>query len=647
MLEKFVVQKKEIIDKIDNILKYYEKILELTDNDKTKEIFFKQSDRFSELEEKIKQEKITIGVMATVSNGKSTFLNALIFKKPILQAQSGETTATLFEIRYGDEYKINNEVVNSEDEIKAKIEEINHQTLKNIKNKQFSYEKITIELPFEKLKHIVLLDTPGYGSLNEMTMMKILEEASKKSDVIVLILDISQGLKKEDKIFLEKIKENNLVHKTFIVLNKLDAIMSEDDLILKSKEEIEKEINNVINTTKEEINKIIKTNHIYPLSAKKALVAKIQNDEDKLKESKFKEFEKIFWNEAIKLKDEKFEKEIKAFEEYKQRFCSSLKEEVEFQQNNLKCIKELINTTFTHEIASELEVLKLKKEKLERISFNFKLENQEVKEKLLDKLESDLRWELKNVGFFSSFSESAWKEAIEKGIKEFEKDFGEIFNNDYFNPLLIEIQNKIEEVNKIIEEINHSIENLNKDLKDEGKELKIFDEIKKDYEISPDGKFTYTSEEFVNFLEDLGFSVAAGAAGYGVGVVIELLAGRFITFAIPGIGWILGILAAGYTLFKQSNKWEEVLKMVLNEVKPQVLEAFTQKQIEVQNKLILKKNDEIQMRIGGIISTINEIEKVLTQKEEKKEKMEYELKQREQIVNKLNTIHSQICNKKA
>ena len=641
MLEKFVAKKEEVINNIDNILETCEEVLKIINNCGSKKTFFSQLNKFNELKEKIKQEKVTIGVMATLSNGKSTFLNALVFEDNILQAQSGETTATLFEIQYGDSYKINGEVVNSLDEIKEKIKEINKKMFEKIKNNNnFEYEKIVINLPIEKLKHIILLDTPGYGSINEIAMMKILNEASKRSDVIVLILDIAQGLKKEDKIFLEKIKENNLVHKTFIVLNKLDAVMSEDDLILKSEEEIQEEIKNVIKTTKTEINKIVKTNHIYPLSAKKALVAKKKNDKTKLKESKFEKFENIFWNEAIKLKDEKFEKEIKSFDDYKQSLCNSLKEEIKCEQKNIQCIKELIGTILTHEIASELEVLKAKKEKLANINFNLELENSEVKEKLLDKLESDLRWELKNVGFFDSFSESAWKEAINRGIKEFERDFGEIFFNDYFMPLLKEFQKKIDEVNKIIKEINVSIEKLNKLT---GKKLEKFDTLKEDYKISPDGKFTYSSEEFVNLLEDLGFSVAAGAAGYGIGVAIEFLAGRVITFAIPVIGWILAILAAGYTFFEQSNKWQEILKMVLNEVKPQVLEAFNQKQIEVQNRLISKKNDDIQMRIGGILSNINEIEKVLTQKENEKKQLEKELKQIKQTVNTLNKIYSQIC----
>jgi len=642
MLEKFVAQKEEIIGKIDNILKFYEEILKL--NLINKEVFFKQrSNNFFELRERIKKEKITIGVMATVSNGKSTFLNALVFEDNVLQAQSGETTAALFEIRYGDRYKIDNEII-SKDEMKRKIKEINQQLLKKIQdnqNKKFSYEKIIIEFPFEKLKHVVLLDTPGYGSINEIVMMRILNEASKKSDIIVLILDVSQGLKKEDKIFLEKIKENNLVHKTFIVLNKLDAIMNEDDFILKSEEEIQEEIKNVIKTTKVEINKIVKTDHIYPLSAKKALVAKIKKlDETKLQESKFEEFENIFWKEAIKLKGEKFEKEIKAFDDYKQSLCDNLKEEIKYEQKDIQYIKELIDTILTHEIASELEVLKATKEKLANINFNFELENSEVKRQLLNKLESDLRWELKNVGFFDSFSESAWKEAINKGMKEFEKDFGEIFFNDYFIPLLKEVQKNVDKINRIIREINISIEKLNKLT---GKKLEKFDTLKEDYKISTDGKFTYSSEEFVNLLEDLGFSVAAGAAGYGIGVAIEFLAGRVITFAIPAIGWILAILAAGYTFFEQSNKWQEILRMVLNEVKPQVLETFNQKQIEVQNRLISKKNDDIQMRIGGIISNINEIEKVLTQKENEKKQLEKKSKQIKQTVNTLNKIYSQIC----
>jgi peptidoglycan hydrolase CwlO-like protein len=106
MLEQFTTQKKEIINNIDKILhtlnSLNNKLMEINDTDNNLNIL---NDKFQQLREKINKEKITISAMAIISNGKSTFLNALIFGQPVLQAQSGETTATLFEIKYGEKYK--------------------------------------------------------------------------------------------------------------------------------------------------------------------------------------------------------------------------------------------------------------------------------------------------------------------------------------------------------------------------------------------------------------------------------------------------------------------------------------------------------------------------------------------------------------
>ena len=641
MLEKFVEKKEQIVKEIEKILSFELDFLEENNKENLKL-------RMQSLKEHIKKEKVTIGVMATVSNGKSTFLNALIFEEPILQAKSGETTATLFEIRYGKNYKVNDKVLNSLDEVKKEIESVNQKIFEKkdefVKiiekgliekiEKMVEDIKVVIELPFEKLKNIILLDTPGYGSLNEFMMMEILKKASKQSDAIVLILDISQGLKKEDKLFLEQIKENNLVHKTFIVLNKIDAVISEDDLVFKSKEELEKEIKNVINDTKENINKILKTDYIFVLSAKKALVAKFKKDESILKESRFSEFENLFWDEVVKLKNEKFQKEVNSWNNYKKEFCEIVNFKLKDKEVEYSNTKEFLDVVLTHEIGGEIEVLKKKKEKLQNINLSVKVNYKEFKEKVIKRLESDLEYRLEKVGLFDSFSEDEWNYAVKRGIEDFEKDFGEMFINDYFTPLLIEIQKKINEANEIIKEINLSIQELSKLT---NKKLKTFEEIPEDFEVSPDGKLSYTSKEFVSFLEDLGF----GITGIGVGAIIELGLGRLISFAIPGVGWILGIASIGYTIYKQNQKYKEVLELVLNELKPQVLEILTQKQLEIQNRILYKTNNIIKMRIGEISNVIDEMEVALNKE---KEENQTKLQNFQNQILKLQQISKEVCN---
>ena len=626
MLEKFVKQKEELTNKVNKILNKNIEILR---------------GKFEELKQRIQKETITIGVMATVSNGKSTFLNALVFENQVLDAKSGETTATLFEIKYGKKYKINEKELNSLEELKKEIQNINRELLKKLKEGS-EFKTIIVEIPNEKLKNIVLLDTPGYGSINENIMKKILIEASKKSDAIVLILDISQGLKQEDKKFLEEIKENNLIDKTFIVLNKIDAVINEDDKELKSEEELKKEIEDVINKTKEEVNKIISTNHIYALSAKKALVGKLKNNKEKLKESKFESFERIFWEESIKLKQNKFKYEINYFNRLKNEFCKELKSLIKNRIDRYGNLKDLLNACPDIKIEMEIETLKNKQELLSQ-ALNFQLDKEKdkkFKEKVFDTLRSDLRYRLDDVGFFESFSEDNWNYAIKRGLEDFEKDFSKIFVEDYFKPILFLIQDNVYRANDIIKEINIIIDELSRLTSND---LKKFDLIELDFKINSKGEIEYSSKEFVNLLEDLGFSAAAGAAGFGVGMALELIAGRLITFSIPVIGWILGIAAAGYTLYKQSQKSEEILRMVINEIKPQILELINDKQNQIKDNLIDVSKDAVQRKIGEIQNTINEMIKVLKATKEEKIKIQEQLSNINKEIENFEKIFKEIC----
>ncbi|MEM4398004.1 MAG: dynamin family protein, partial [Candidatus Woesearchaeota archaeon] len=84
------------------------------------------------------EDKVKISVLAEVSNGKSTLLNSLLFKKKILDARIGETTAKLYYIRYNDTYKLDDKLASDEEELKAFIRESNEKFLKK-------FEKVKLQ----------------------------------------------------------------------------------------------------------------------------------------------------------------------------------------------------------------------------------------------------------------------------------------------------------------------------------------------------------------------------------------------------------------------------------------------------------------------------------------------------------------------
>ena len=297
------------------------------------------------LMDKFNRDTIKISIFSEVSSGKSTFLNTLVFNKPILESKIGETTAKIFHIKYGDTYSINGIEKENLIAIKEQIALENHQNLEKMKeNQNLTATSSVITLPHENLKKgIELYDTPGFATIKEDKIITMLKEVVSKSDVAILLLDISQGIKESEHLFIRKILHNIQTNKRFIVLNKYDSILNEDDLAIKSKEEIEQEIamlieeiERTLQTLQEDATQKIKTFH---LSAKKALVGKVTKDMHKLEESRFPLFEKVFWNRVIEAKDELFEENIQTFDRVQEQFKKIFKKEREILTKKRKMVE--------------------------------------------------------------------------------------------------------------------------------------------------------------------------------------------------------------------------------------------------------------------------------------------------------------------
>ena len=272
------------------------------------------------LVEKLGKDTINISIVSEVSNGKSTFLNALVFDEPVLESKIGETTAKVFNIKYGEKFSINGRVCQDLDALKEQISLENSKNLQAVNEKREPYNiQSEITLPNENLKNgIELYDTPGFTTNNEKPMLNLIKNAVSNSDATILLLDIAQGIKNSEALFIKNILHQIPLNKRFIVLNKYDTIFDEDDLILKSKEEIEEEIENLV----EEMKKILytlqkersQTIETFTLSSKKALVGKITKNQQKLDESRFLIFEELFWQRVVEAKDELFEDRVQLFE---------------------------------------------------------------------------------------------------------------------------------------------------------------------------------------------------------------------------------------------------------------------------------------------------------------------------------------------
>lgn len=144
---------------------------------------------------------------------------------------------------------------------------------------------------------LVILDTPGLNALGaepELTLSLL-----ANAHAVVFILSADAGVTKSDMaLWRDHININGNNKGQLVVLNKIDVLWDE----LKDASEVDSEIQRQINTTARTLD--VDPSRIYPLSAQKALLGKIRNDESTTISSRIDEFEDALANVLIPAKRE-------------------------------------------------------------------------------------------------------------------------------------------------------------------------------------------------------------------------------------------------------------------------------------------------------------------------------------------------------
>lgn len=214
-----------------------------------------------------------IGVVATMSAGKSTLLNALIGKE-LLHTANEATTAkitTIFHHNYAKSAYGSVKLRNGE-VLKKKL--LSEQQLRDW-NADKEVHTVHLHLKLNKLcateKHYpVLFDTPGPNNSQDDVHAKLTYAfmKHKKLDLLIYILNCTQIGINDDQYFLQEIQEirKKQVWSTPIVfvLNKIDALDPEKG------ETVEKTVQNCRQYLE---NLGFKQPEIFPVSAQKALLA--------------------------------------------------------------------------------------------------------------------------------------------------------------------------------------------------------------------------------------------------------------------------------------------------------------------------------------------------------------------------------------
>lgn len=310
--------------------------------------------RIQHLLERLREDKLNVAFVAEFSRGKSELINAVFFAdygQRLLPSSAGRTTMCPTELmfdpskptslqllpietrssdattteykRYPDEWKVFEFDVDNNDSMveafkqvsatkKVSLEEAERYGLfdPNSEDDKMSVNSDgTIDVPSWRYAMInfphplleqglVILDTPGLNAIGtepELTLNML-----PNAHAVLFILAADTGVtKSEIDVWRQYISGTRWKQKgRLAVLNKIDGLWDE----LKEETEIQKEITKQVNTSAELLG--LTPNQIFPISAQKGLLAKVNGDDELLVKSRLPELEKALSDELIPSKKE-------------------------------------------------------------------------------------------------------------------------------------------------------------------------------------------------------------------------------------------------------------------------------------------------------------------------------------------------------
>ena len=233
--------------------------------------------RLGEITEKLTLEQFNLVVMGQFKRGKSTFINALIGAK-ILPTSIVPLTSIVTILRYGQESKaIVRYLDEKEEEIDLNDIPIYVTEKQNPENK-LRVKEVEILYPSDYLKDGVrIIDTPGVGSVFKHNT-DVAYAYLPYVDAGVFIVTPDPPLGEAEHRFLKEVREH--ASKFIFVLNKTDLVEASDlsESMDFTTDLIRKDLDQSIN--------------LYPISAKFALLGKLDGDTDKINQSNMLTLEK-------------------------------------------------------------------------------------------------------------------------------------------------------------------------------------------------------------------------------------------------------------------------------------------------------------------------------------------------------------------
>jgi GTP-binding protein EngB required for normal cell division len=245
------------------------------------------------LVEKLAEDRFNLAVVGQFKRGKSSLINALIGRN-LLPTGILPLTSAITALCYGPQDRVLLKFKGWHFEKEITLPELaEYITERGNPGNQKGLVEAQVELKVPFLRHgLYLVDTPGIGSLrleNTHTTYDYLPDA----DAIIFVTSAESPLTEAEVQFLSDIRQ--YVRKLFVVVNKMDLLdNTERNDVLRY---IQSGIENILG---------ISNMHLYPLSTKKGLEAKLRSNPDLHKSSGLADFENELTSFLTKEKGEIF-----------------------------------------------------------------------------------------------------------------------------------------------------------------------------------------------------------------------------------------------------------------------------------------------------------------------------------------------------
>lgn len=231
----------------------------------------------SALGTKLRENRFNAVVVGEFKRGKTTFVNALL-GAPVLPTAVVPLTSIVTAVTWGPEPCAEVRFADGRTRTVAPEELPRYITERENPGNRLRVERAVLAWPAEDLRDgVYLVDTPGVGSVyrhNTDAARRFVPEA----DVAIFLTSVDPPVSESELAFLQEVREH--AERVFFVLNKIDYLAAEDlaEAVAFTEEVLARALDRPV--------------RVYPLSARRAVEAKVAGDPAALEASGFAAFER-------------------------------------------------------------------------------------------------------------------------------------------------------------------------------------------------------------------------------------------------------------------------------------------------------------------------------------------------------------------